>query len=156
MGMRVEGVRTRGGEEAGIKVWGQGEIEAALPGCDWLILLLPRTNQTVRILDAGKLARLGPQTWVLNLGRGDAIDLEALERSLASGRLGGAALDVTDPEPLPLTSALWGMDQVILTPHLAALSDDLPRRTLAFLAENARRFVQGQAMVGEVDRSRGY
>ena len=132
------------------------EVDAALKQTDDLVLLLPRTPATRHILNAERLALLSASAWVYNLGRGELIDPDALNAALEAGALGGAALDVTDPEPLPAGSPLWGRENVIVTPHVASTTDDLIARG----ASHARAVIQalqaGQQAPGKVDTSRGY
>jgi phosphoglycerate dehydrogenase-like enzyme len=79
-----------------------------------------------------------------------------LVAALASGRLGGAGLDVTDPEPLPAEHPLWTADNVVITPHIAGRNSDAARRTMIIARENLRRYVQGERLLNVVDRERGY
>ena len=116
------------------------EVDAALKQTDDLVLLLPRTPATRHILNAERLALLSASAWVYNLGRGELIDPDALNAALEAGALGGAALDVTDPEPLPGGSPLWARENVIITPHVASTTDD--------------RIVRGAAHAATVIRAR--
>ncbi|MBB6096598.1 phosphoglycerate dehydrogenase-like enzyme [Deinobacterium chartae] len=156
LGVSVEGLRTRRGEWRGNVVYGLEDLEDRLPQADWLVMILPSTPQTRPALTAERLARLKPTAWVLNIGRGDAIDQAALLAALEAGRLGGACLDVTDPEPLPEDSPLWGRADVILTPHVASNTDDLEARSTAFLRANLERALRGEPMQGAVNLERGY
>ncbi|WP_027461084.1 D-2-hydroxyacid dehydrogenase [Deinococcus murrayi] len=132
------------------------ERDAALAGADWLVLLLPDTPQTRGIVNADVLARLKPGAWLSNGGRGPLVDTPALLAALESGHLGGAVLDVTDPEPLPPGHPLWARENVILTPHVASTTADLTARgaeyTRAFLEELAA----GREPGGRVAEGRGY
>ncbi len=132
------------------------EVDGALKQTDDLVLLLPRTPATRHILNAERLALLPQSAWVYNLGRGELIDPDALNAALEAGTLSGAALDVTDPEPLPAGSPLWARENVVITPHVASTTDDLIVRG----ASHARAVIQalqaGQQAPGKVDTSRGY
>lgn len=132
------------------------EVDAALGQTDDLVLLLPRTPATHRILNAERLKLLPEHAWVYNLGRGDSVDPEALNAALEGGRLAGAALDVTDPEPLPAESPLWRRENVIITPHVASTTDDLTRRGAAHAAAVIEALQAGQEAEGRVETSRGY
>jgi len=94
-------------------------------------------------------------SYFINVGRGKTVVTPALQKALQSGRLAGAGLDVTDPEPLPPENPLWQMPNVIITPHISAGGFD--RDTLrAVVVENLRRYVAGEALLNEVDPGRGY
>ncbi|WP_407539047.1 NAD(P)-dependent oxidoreductase [Deinococcus radiomollis] len=132
------------------------EVDAALKQTDDLVLLLPRTPATRHILNAERLALLPESAWVYNLGRGELIDPDALNAALEAGTLSGAALDVTDPEPLPVGSPLWARENVIITPHVASTTDDLTARGAAHAAAVIQALQAGQQAPGKVDTSRGY
>ena len=132
------------------------EVEAALRRADDLLMLLPSTPATRHILDAGRLALLRPQCWVYNLGRGELIDPSALHIALSEGRLGGVALDVTEPEPLPPGDPLWDLPNVILTPHVGSTTDDLIERGAGYAAGVLERLLAGDEVPGRVDLGRGY
>ncbi|MEL7609691.1 MAG: D-2-hydroxyacid dehydrogenase [Bacillota bacterium] len=134
------------------------ELEKALPRADIIALCLPETSSTRSLFDAKLFSYCKPGATLLNVGRGSAVDTEALVSALDSGRIGGAALDVTDPEPLPPEHALWGMKNVLITPHISA-GFQLERtrdRIAARAAENLRRFLSGRALECEVDFETGY
>jgi phosphoglycerate dehydrogenase-like enzyme len=132
------------------------DVDASLSQTDDLVLLLPRTPATRHILNAERLALLPAHAWVYNLGRGELIDPEALNAALQAGALGGAALDVTEPEPLPAESPLWARENVIVTPHVASTTDDLIVRGAAHAATVIQALQAGQQAPGQVDTSRGY
>ena len=130
------------------------ERDAALAEADWVVLLLPSTPETRGIVDADVLACLKPGAWLSNQGRGDLIETGALLAALDSGHLGGAVLDVTDPEPLPEGHPLWEQPNVIITPHIASATRDLIQRgadyTRAFLTEmQAGREPEGRVKAGQ-------
>jgi len=147
LGARVTGLTSRHTPQ---------EVDAALAQTDDLVLLLPRTPATHHILNAERLALLGPHTWIYNLGRGDSVEPDALNAALEAGQLAGAALDVTDPEPLPAESPLWQRENVIITPHVASTTDDLTARGAAHAAAVIRSLQAGQEAEGRVETSRGY
>ncbi len=132
------------------------EVEAALRQADELVLLLPRTPATRHILNAERLALLRPTAWVYNLGRGELIDPQALDAALEAGVLGGAALDVTEPEPLPAGSPLWARENVVITPHVGSTTDDLILRGAAHTSAVILALQAGREAPGRVDPSRGY
>ncbi len=132
------------------------EVHSALERADDLVLLLPRTPATRSILNAERLALLKPTAWVYNLGRGELVDPAALDAALEAGALGGAALDVTDPEPLAADSPLWKRENVVITPHVGSTTDDLIVRGAAHAQSVIAALQAGGEAPGRVDTSRGY
>jgi D-3-phosphoglycerate dehydrogenase len=149
---------TRTGHEvvgANVSV-GPDKLDDAIAGADYLVLALPHTSETIGLLDARRLALMKDDAAIVNVGRGTAIVTPALVDALHAGRLGGAALDVTDPEPLPDDHALWKMPNVLVTVHTANTSA-LGRAAFAErVRENVERFRRGAPLVGEVDVDAGY
>lgn len=124
VGMRVLGVRrdvSRGGAHAE-RVYGPDELPSAVEDADHIACVLPGDESTDRLIDDRVLARMRPTACLYNLGRGNAIDVEALVRALGERRLAGAFLDVVPEEPLPSDSALWTTPNLFLTPHASAIS----------------------------------
>lgn len=119
LGAEVTGVARAAGERAGFPVIAAADVEAILPRTDLLIAILPGTPANRRTVSAERLALLPPHAWVVNVGRGSTLDEEALVHALRAGRLGGAALDVFETEPLPADSPLWDEPNVIVSPHAA-------------------------------------
>lgn len=121
------------------RVHGAAELTALLPTVGAVVLCTPLTEETRGLLNADTLALLADGSLVVNVGRGELVNTEALTREVASGRL-RAALDVTDPEPLPPGHALWGLPDALITPHVAAFTDEFHRMTERYLVEQLRRF----------------
>ncbi len=95
--------------------------------------------------------------YFINIGRGESVvTTDALMAALRSGRVGGAGLDVTDPEPLPPGHPLWSLPNVIITPHIATSSDFRSDRTVTLVAENVRRYLRGDKVLSVVDLAAGY
>ncbi|MGI5877457.1 MAG: D-2-hydroxyacid dehydrogenase [Christensenellales bacterium] len=133
-------------------------LDMLLPRADIVAMALPATPQTYRIMNARRLALLKPGSVLINVGRGTAVDTEALCDALLSGRLLGAALDVTDPEPLPAEHRMWRLPGAIITPHVAG-GYHLPAtltRIVEISAENLCAFLTGGSMRNIVDFSTGY
>jgi phosphoglycerate dehydrogenase-like enzyme len=121
-----------------------------------VFLALALTPDTVRILDADALAALPDHAWVVNVARGQHVDTDALVEALHAGTIGGAALDVTDPEPLPDDHPLWSAPNVLITPHTAN-TPEMGRVLLAArVRENVRRFAAGEDLLGPVHVDLGY
>lgn len=123
---------------------------------DFIVVTLPLTSDTRQFLGARELAAAKPTACLVNVGRGEVIDQDALIEALKDKRLAGAALDVMVPEPLPRDHVLWEMEQVILTPHCSGPSVRYQEDCCQVFAENLRRFASGQPLLNLVDVRRGY
>ncbi|MCQ3810504.1 MAG: D-isomer specific 2-hydroxyacid dehydrogenase family protein [Acidimicrobiia bacterium] len=138
------------------RVVGPESLHDALSGADVVVVALALTPETTGIIDADALSAMQPHAWLINVGRGRHVITEDLVASLAAGTIGGAALDVTDPEPLPDGHPLWGMDNCLITPHVG----NTPEMGLKLLArrvtENIRRYIAGEELLGPVDVDLGY
>ncbi|MFF1695751.1 D-2-hydroxyacid dehydrogenase [Streptomyces sp. NPDC058257] len=132
------------------------ELDARLPDFDIVVGLLPGTDETADLFDRRRIDRLRPGAVFVNAGRGTLADEDALVAALGSGRLGGAALDVTREEPLPAGHPLWSCPNVILTQHTAGGSRDETQRILDLFEDNWRRFVGGEPLRNVVRWSKGY
>ena len=132
------------------------ELPALLAASDVVVLALPLVDATRHIIGAAALAAMRADALIVNIGRGALIDQGALIAALEAGALGGAALDVTDPEPLPSDSPLWGFENVQITPHIAGMSAHYDALTADLFAENLRRYLAGEPLFNLVDRERGY
>ena len=132
------------------------ELDLALGTTDLLINTLPHTSATIGFLNHARLARLKPDAVVCNVGRGSTLDESALVEHLESGHLGGAVLDVTAIEPLPVASPLWRHPKVLLTQHTGGrFPCESDRKIDVFLA-NLARYERGEALHGPVNSKRGY
>ena len=125
-------------------------------GADFLVLAAAVTRETRGLIDAPMLAKMKEGSWLINVARGVLVDTDALVESLNAGHLAGAALDVTEPEPLPEDHALWAMENVIITPHIANTWDMALPELRAVVARNVERFRKGDELEGLVDVRLGY
>jgi phosphoglycerate dehydrogenase-like enzyme len=132
------------------------ELPAALGEADFVVLCLALTAETRGMIDAAALAAMRPTAYLINVARGGVVDEGALVAALQSGQVAGAGLDVTTTEPLPADSPLWPMPNVIITPHIGNGRDRAADQTLAFMRENIRRFVEGEPLLGTIDRHAHY
>jgi phosphoglycerate dehydrogenase-like enzyme len=132
------------------------ELPTLAGQADAIVNALPLTAETTGIFNRAFFDRLKPGTIFISVGRGASTVTADLVAALESGKLFAAGLDVTDPEPLPADSPLWGMDNVIITPHVAAAGADSSRRVAAVAAENLRRYVEGAHLLNLVDMQAGY
>ena len=131
-------------------------LHHALDGAEALVLALPLLPDTVGLIGAAELALLAPDAWLVNVARGAHVDTGALVSALEGGRLGGAALDVTDPEPLPDGHPLWSLPNVVITPHTGNTKAMARPLLAARITENVRRYRAGESLVGLVDVDLGY
>jgi phosphoglycerate dehydrogenase-like enzyme len=122
-----------------------------LATCDAVVLAVPLNAQTRHLLGAEALAALRPHALVINIARGGVVDHSALHEALAAGRVGGAGLDVTEPEPLPPGHPLWSLPNVLITPHVAGYGGEVaPRRILALVERNLGHFTAGRPLEAQV------
>jgi D-3-phosphoglycerate dehydrogenase len=129
---------------------------APLAGVDHVVLAAPSTPQTRKLLDAAALAALPSHAVVVNVARGDLVDTDALVAALTDGALGGAALDVTDPEPLPEGHPLWELPAALVSSHTANPQPERTAHLAAHVGVNVARWVAGQPLHGIIDPARGY
>lgn len=155
-GCDITVVRRRDEPMPGATVVGEGALDDALVGAQLLVLALALTPATVGIIDERRLRLLAPDAWVVNVARGGHLVTDDLVTVLADGAIGGAALDVTDPEPLPDDHPLWSEPRCIITPHTAntiAMAEPLLR---ARVSDNVRRWIAGEDLIGPIDVEAGY
>jgi phosphoglycerate dehydrogenase-like enzyme len=153
-GVTVTGVRRNPGNEKGV-IAASG-WESRLPTTDLLILSVPLTKATTKVVGKAQLAALPKGAWVANIARGGLIDQRALIAALKAGHVGGAYLDVTTKEPLPRTSVLWSLPNVILTPHSSWATEHLMERATEIFLDNYKRYRRGAALRNVVDLRAGY
>jgi phosphoglycerate dehydrogenase-like enzyme len=158
LGMRVVATRasSRTGPDYVEYVGLADEFVELAKRADVVVNATPLTPETRGMFDATLFAAIKQGAYFINIGRGESVDTAALTAALSSGRLGGAGLDVTDPEPLPPGHALWSMENVVLTPHIATSSDFRGDRTVTLVVENVRRYVRGDKLLSVVDLAAGY
>ncbi|WP_027093815.1 D-2-hydroxyacid dehydrogenase [Cohnella thermotolerans] len=157
-GMRTLGVRRSGRETEHFDGMASFEgLDDVLAESDVVVNILPATDETYRLFDAERFARMKPGALFVNIGRGRSVDTDALVEALRSGRIAGAGLDVFDPEPLPADHPLWGMDNVIVMPHIGGLTDRYKERLAGLFIRNLRAYIEnGAPEANLVDYRRGY
>ena len=156
----VRGVRRtkKAGDPAYDEMYTLEELDSILPETEILVMALPGTRDTAHILSRRRIGLLPQDAYVVNVGRGSAIDQEALMEALNGGHLAGAALDVMVPEPLPKDHPLWDTKNLLLTPHISGnmslgITCD---RDVALFCEDLKNFASGKKLKRFVDRSLGY
>ncbi len=157
LGARVIGVHRHQVEAVGVeKVIPVEELAEAASEADAIVLTLPGTEQTHKLLSREVLARVKPGITIVNVGRGTTVDEDALIEALQDGRVGFAALDVVYREPLAPESPLWDLPNVLISPHSAALNAEEDRRIAELFAANATRLIDGQPLVNRVNTREFY
>lgn len=158
IGMRVTGVRRRDLPVPSFidSVSGLDDMQPLLVEADHIALCLPLTPRTDGLFDAARLASLKPSAYLYNIGRGELIDQDALIDALRSGRLAGAGLDVTTPEPLPADNPLWDLDNVLITSHTSGRSPTRLDRFVDLLLDNMARYQADEPLRNVVDPVEGY
>jgi len=124
--------------------YGPEDIIKAAREVDYFIIVAPYTPQTEKMVDSRVLSAMKPTAFLFNLGRGEVVDEEALISALKSGKIAGAGLDTYCEEPLPESHPFWGMKNVIVSPHVAGMSDIYVEQALSIFEENLRRFLKGE------------
>ena len=151
LGARTVGLKrtVTGAVEGFDQVCPLDELETLLPQADVVALALPHSPQTAGLMDARRISMMKDDSILISAGRGSVLDQEALVEAMRGGKLWGAALDVTDPEPLPPDSPLWDVPNLLLTPHVAGgMRLEITRRRCVEMAqENLRRYLAGETLV---------
>jgi len=158
LGVHVVAVREHPekGNEGCEAVFAPTHIETIVGDMDFVVLAAPLTDETKGFINAARLARMKRTAYLINVSRGPLIDDNALIAALRAKKIGGAALDVFEEEPLPANSPYWGLDNCLVTPHMAALTEKLWERHYALFADNLVRFMSNKELRGLVDKQRGY
>jgi phosphoglycerate dehydrogenase-like enzyme len=138
------------------ELWPADGLGDLLGASDFVVICAPETPETRGLFDASVISQMQPAAYLINIGRGKIVKLDDLVDALREGRLGGAGLDVFDPEPLPSDHPLWDMPNVLITPHVAGAGPHSVERLHAILVENVRRFVEGSPLINVVDKQRWY
>lgn len=161
MGMRVLGLTRRGPllynmDPLVSQVFGPTDRIAMIQQCDYVIVAAPLTPETRGLIGAAEIAAMKPGAVVINVGRGPVIDEGALVRALTEKRIGGAALDVFDTEPLPQGHPFYRLDNVLLSPHCADHTADWLDAAMRFFLDNFERYRKREPLLNVVDKQLGY
>jgi len=160
-GMRVLAARRsaterRSGVDNVDELFPPQELPMLLAASDFVVLSLPLTPETHHLIGQEALRAMKPTSYLINISRGGVVDEAALVKALKERWIAGAALDVFEREPLPPDSELWGMDNLILTPHISGTSDKYNGRVAELFCDNLRRYLAGLPLRNLVDKRRGY
>jgi len=159
LGMRVIAVREHVEKEKpdGVEaVFAPSQLDDMLKQSDYVVLAAPLIAATQGLINADRLAAMKPEACLINVGRGPQVDEAALITALRTGRIAGAALDVFEREPLPPESPLWNVDNLLITPHTAGLTDKLWHRHYELFSDNLRRYLARETLRFVVDKQKGY
>jgi len=137
-------------------IYPQDALRSFVKECDYVIVTVPLTGRTRHLIDASVLEAMKPKAILINIARGDVVDEQALVDALVADKIGGAGLDVFSEEPLPGTSPLWQLPNVILSPHIAGFSEHYDERAIDVFSENLKRFLAGEPLLNLVDREHDY
>ncbi|HEY3110080.1 MAG TPA: D-2-hydroxyacid dehydrogenase [Chloroflexota bacterium] len=157
-GMRVLAVDARVAEPppAVDRLWGPDRLIEMLSQADFVAICTPETPETRGLFDDRMIGAMKPGSYLINIGRGKVVKLDAVVAALRSGQLAGVGLDVFESEPLPADHPLWGFENALLTPHVAGAGPHTAERRTQILIENLRRFVAGEPLVNVVDKARWF
>ncbi len=158
LGLRVRAIRrTPGDLPPELEALGGPEgLDDLLASCDFVVLTVPETAETRGLIGPRELGLMRPDAVLVNLSRGGLVDEDALTEALVEHRLRGAGLDVFRREPLPSTSRLWALENVLVTPHTSGVSFRFWRRETELVLRNVRRYLAGGELENLVDKERGY
>lgn len=145
-GMRILALRHAGGTP----------LDELLPASDYVVVSTPLTEETRGLINACRFGQMRPTAVLINVGRGAVVDENDLIQALRSGQIRGAALDVFETEPLPPENALWGLPNILISPHMADHAVDSHDRAMRVFLRNLERFRRGEALENVVDKDAGY
>ena len=135
-------------------LWGIDQLDELLAEADFVVSCVPHTPETFKLINTDQLKQMKKTGYLINISRGVVVDLAALTAALEAGEIGGAGLDVFETEPLPADHPLWGMENVIITPHTAGAGPHTRERRIEVVTANLRRFVAGEPVRNIVDKNR--
>ncbi|ADL08514.1 D-2-hydroxyacid dehydrogenase [Thermosediminibacter oceani] len=156
-GMKVIGLRRSGRIKGDYdEMYGSSSLKELLSKSDFVVCAVPLTVETRHLFREEHFRAMKPTAYFINIARGAVVDESALIKALKEGWIAGAALDVFEEEPLPPESPLWGMPNVIITPHIAGSSDRYMERAMKVVNENLERYLKNERLINVVDLDRGY
>lgn len=157
-GIRVFAIDTPGKEKPEFveELGSEADFSSFLPKADFVVLCLPHTKETHHFFGKDHFSRMKPTAVLINIGRGGLVDEKELIDALQKKIIGGAAVDVTETEPLPRESPLWEMENVIITPHHSGLSEKYMDRATEQFCVNLEAFLKGEPLPNLVDKTAGY
>lgn len=131
-------------------------VRSMMKECDFVVVTVPLTPETRGMIGAAELDAMKPSAYLIHIARGGVVDQQALITALQERKIAGAALDVFPEEPLPANNPLWRLNNVLISPHIAGMSDYYDERALALFIENIQRFLSGAPLLNRFDPEKGY
>lgn len=138
------------------EVWGMERLDELIRISDWFVVTAPLTEESSGLIDRRRIGLLKPSSYLIVISRGGIVDEDALADALQDGRLAGAGIDATAVEPLPKESPLWGLDNVVLSPHASALTPEMYEGRRQVFRENMRRFLSNEPFLYVCDKRAGF
>ena len=138
------------------ELWPANRLHDLLGQSDFVVICAPETPETRGMIGSAAFQAMKSSAYLINIGRGKIVQLNALVEALRAGQLAGAGLDVFEIEPLPADHALWGMENVVITPHVAGVGPYTGERRQQIFLENVRRFVAGESLINVVDKAQWF
>ena len=157
-GLHVEGVgrRARADHEDFVAVHAREQLDAVLPEADYVVIVVPLTEESRGLFGPVQMRAMKPSARLINVARGGVLDESALVEALERDQIAGAALDVSAVEPLPATSPLWSMPNVIISPHMSGDYIGYQKAVVSAFMDNLRRFCAGEPLLNVVDKASGF
>ena len=159
LGMKVIAMRgnpEKGSSEGVTQVFSPSQLDQLLAQSDYVVVAAPVLASTEHLIGAKQLAQMKPDACLINVARGQLVDEAALAQALREKKIGAAALDVFEKEPLPVDSPFWNMENVFISPHTGGLAERLWEREYDLFAENLRRYLKHRPLLALVDKQKGY
>jgi phosphoglycerate dehydrogenase-like enzyme len=156
LAIRGSALERRRGEPPADELLPPSDLSYLLSESDYVVLAVPLTERTRRLIGEEELRAMKPTAVLVNISRGAVVDEAALTRALKEGWIGGAGLDVFEREPLPEESELWGMENVVVSPHVSGATEVYFQRAVPIFCENLRRYLDGRPLLNVIDPQRGY
>lgn len=158
LGMKVIGIDPRPEYEVpGVEMHGTSQLDSQLPRADFVISTVPHTPETELMFNSKRFKLMKSNSYFINVGRGMVCSIDDLAEAIESGEIAGCGLDVYETEPLPANHKLWGLENVLMTPHVAvADAENLPDRRFKVLLDNARKFLNSEELNNVVDKENWY
>ncbi|MBD3182340.1 D-2-hydroxyacid dehydrogenase [Candidatus Poribacteria bacterium] len=138
------------------ELWGMDDKEEVIKQSDYLLIVVPLTPETRGLIGAEDIKMMKPTAHLINIGRGPVVDEKALIAALKDGTIAGAGLDVFEKEPLPEDSELWGMDNVVVSPHMGGIAPETRDESFEIFLENFEKFVTGKPLRNVIDKARQF
>lgn len=138
------------------RIYPSEALQSMAKECDYLVVIVPLTDDTRHMINDDVFEAMKDDAILINIARGAVVDEQALITAVSSGKIGGAGLDVFEEEPLPSTSPLWHLDNVIITPHISGFTANYHEKVARVFKTNLKRYLDNRPLLNQLDRSKGY